>query len=75
MIKITIIQRAPYFVSHAMINLVTIIAILRGKKNASRDGVVRHVINRYVRKDVCMECAKAQVITYLLIDVIGEISG
>lgn len=71
MIKITIIQRAPYFVSHAMINLVTIIAILRGKKNASRDGVVRHVINRYVRKDVCMECAKAQVI----IDVIGEISG
>ena len=63
-IKIIITLHAPYCVSLEMINLVIIHATIRDKKCVWRVGAVKHVINLYVRKDVCTECAKVQVIFF-----------
>lgn len=61
-IKIIIIQHAPYYVSLETTNSVIIRVTTKDRKCVLRVGAVRHVINLYVRKDVCTECAKVQVI-------------
>jgi hypothetical protein len=62
-IKIIIMQHAPYYVSLETINLVIMSVIVLDKKCASTVGAAKDVISLCVRKDVCMALAKGQVIT------------
>jgi hypothetical protein len=60
-IKTTIIQHAPYYVSLGTISSVIIRVIVKVKRCVSRAGAARHVINQSVRKDVCTAIARVQV--------------